>query len=150
MGVCYVANTSSADISQVFMTPTYRPHTAIMQQDAPTDCGKQLAMNFNSSTFSAVEMPKQIALEKIEHDGFCLDLNSQLVLDIYSDGENFYVDYPDMNIYAVGKDINSLIEDFNEDFKFIWENYALEEDRSLTKDAQELKTRILAMIKTGE
>lgn len=149
-GICCSINTSSTDITQAFTTPTYRPYVAITRQGALTDCCKQLDMHFYSPTPSAIEIPKQIALNEIKHKSFCLKLKSQLVLDIYSDGKNFYVDYPDMNIYTVGKDINSVIEDFNEDFIFIWENYALEEDGSLTEDAQELKSQMLAMIKTGE
>ena len=84
--------------------------------------------------------------KKIEYKGNILILKEPLFVDVKKEADYYVLQYPELNIYLVGKDIESVCLGFQEDFIFLCEDYAQASDDELTPKAQELKQRLLSIV----
>lgn len=74
-------------------------------------------------------------------------LKKPLEVELQFDDANTYILFePDFNVLATGKKLESALSEFNEQFEVLYNEYALADDASLTKQARGLKNRLLDLI----
>lgn len=96
---------------------------------------------------------QEIDLSPIELDCVCCESKSlrfknRLVLTpVLDDSKQLYtVSYPEFDLEAFAYTRQELIDSIQSEIVFIWNGYAKEADEVLTKDAQELKQKLLSSI----
>lgn len=77
-------------------------------------------------------------------------LSHEIACDVRKEGSIVVTEYEPLNIRAYSFSRQEAIKDFSEEFSFIWDNYAKEDDKNLTPDAISLKKILLSLVKKIE
>ena len=87
--------------------------------------------------------PGSIMIKEINMDNYNIIFNSDFIVNIYKDGEQYCIDNDELNIYIVKDSRDEAIEEFKAQFKFVWRNIVEDDDSNLYDDALELKKYLL-------
>jgi len=74
----------------------------------------------------------------------------EIACDVRKEDSIVIIEYEPLNIRAYSFSREEAIKDFCEEFSFIWDNYAKEDDKNLTPDAISLKKALLSLVKKIE
>ena len=88
-----------------------------------------------------------IDFEEISSDGITLHLKEKLTIPVNYEEGWFSIDFPEVNIFIADESKDELREHFCEDFVFVWNEYAMEDDENLTSDGIAIKRWMLSAVK---
>lgn len=90
-----------------------------------------------------------MTFEQLEYHGEVYKFKSPLALESQFDESQqlFVVKNEELTIYAYSQTIEQLENELAEQIHFLWIEYAKEDDKNLTPDAINLKTKLLKYIK---
>lgn len=91
-----------------------------------------------------------VKLSNISAFDTTLELVSPMVIEPSFDDQEVILEYPAFHIIASGETRGQAIRVFEEDFIWLWKEYAQASDNELTADAIQLKNDLLSMIKGGD
>lgn len=82
-------------------------------------------------------------LSEVSSNNVKIIFKNAVEFDITKDGDYYCAEIPEYNIYEASITIDELLKSIGEEFVFLWDSYACEDDDNLTKDAIELKYNLL-------
>ncbi|NMB40669.1 MAG: hypothetical protein GX996_01870 [Firmicutes bacterium] len=90
-----------------------------------------------------------VKLSKISSSGVTLELAQPFIIEPYFDEkeQEVILEYPEFHIIATGLTREDAIYTFEEDFVWLWKEYAMADDSELSLDAVQLKNTLLALVK---
>lgn len=88
-----------------------------------------------------------VKLSRISAFDVTLELSQPLIIKPSFEDQEVILEFPDFHIIASGVTREQTIRTFEEDFIWLWKEYALVNDDELTSDAIQLKNNLLSMIK---
>lgn len=91
--------------------------------------------------------PKNLDFTEISADGKTLRLKEMLKIPVNNEDGWFSLDFPEANIFIADESTDELREHFCEDFVFVWNEYAMEDDDNLTPDGIAIKRWMLSAVK---
>lgn len=77
-------------------------------------------------------------------------LSHEIACDVRKEASLIVIEFEPLKIRAYNFSREEAIKDFAEEFSFIWDNYAKEDDKNLTSDAISLKGQLLSVVKKIE
>ncbi len=87
-----------------------------------------------------------VKFSRIASESLVLELKEPLIVEPQFDDPEVILPYDDLNIIAAGLDRDDAIQDFEDDFIWLWREYAKADDQSLSNDALTLKNSLLQMV----
>jgi hypothetical protein len=97
----------------------------------------------------------QFEVSGAENEKYSVYFKDPIVLTIYKtktadeDGNMWYeITHHPLEIFTIGRTPQQILGFFNLEYMFLFENYGIEEDQVLTKDAIQLKHNIMNNIKS--
>lgn len=87
-----------------------------------------------------------VKFSRINGDEFILELAKPLIVEPVFEDQEVVLNYDELNIIAAGQDRDEAIKDFEDDFIWLWREYAKADDQSLSHDALALKNSLLQMV----
>lgn len=87
-----------------------------------------------------------VKFSRIIGEELILELTKPLIIEPVFEDLEVVLDYKDLNIIAAGQDRDDAIKDFEDDFVWLWREYATADDQSLSDDALTLKNSLLQMV----
>ena len=91
--------------------------------------------------------PQNLDFTDISSDGITLHLKEKLTIPVNNEDGWFSLDFPEANIFIADESTDELREHFCEDFVFVWNEYAMEDDENLTPDGIAIKRWMLSAVK---
>lgn len=73
-------------------------------------------------------------------------LRNEIACSFKIENDYYVIEYGPLNLFVYGKTREEAIEGFREEIAMLWHAYAMENDDNLTRDAIELKQKILKLI----
>lgn len=70
----------------------------------------------------------------------------EIVPVYYDDEKEFEIKFPKLGIIARGRTRTEVLDNFKDDFIWLWDEYVEEKEELLTEDAIELKQKLIAMV----
>jgi len=77
-------------------------------------------------------------------------LSKEIACNIKKEDSLIILEYEPLNITVYNFSRDEVVEDFAEEFAFLWDNYAIENDSNLTEDAIILKNKMKELVKKIE
>jgi hypothetical protein len=97
---------------------------------------------------TAATTAEKVKFNSIKVDGKTLKFNEPIVADV-SFADNIYsCQNREFDILTAAPKLRDCLKSFEEEIRFIWNEYAMESDDKLTEDAKELKNKMLSRIKS--
>ena len=87
-----------------------------------------------------------IVLDRLDTIVETLLLAEPIAANVTYQDSAYFCQNEDLGIFSVSAKLEDCIKDFQEEVLFVWNEYGKEDDDKLTKDAKELKRRILRYI----
>ena len=126
-------------MSNYSATLAYESHIA--HQDTCNAANVPLInLTYNEAVASTEEDLTPFKTSRIEYDKKRFILHQDILCPIRKEELLYVLEHQTLNIIAYNISRKAVIEDFSEEFFYLWENYAVENDRNLTKDAIDLLT----------
>ncbi|MDD4403138.1 MAG: hypothetical protein PHI24_15150 [Desulfitobacteriaceae bacterium] len=88
-----------------------------------------------------------VKLSKISAFDMTLELYQPLIMEPLYTGQEIILEWPAFHIIASGATREEAIYTFEEDFVWLWKEYALVNDNELSPDALQLKNELLSLVK---
>lgn len=88
-----------------------------------------------------------VKLSTIRGKGLILEIKRPLMIEPRFEDQEVVLYYDEFNIIAAGQDREEAIKVFEDDFIWLWCEYALADDKSLSPDAIELKKRLHDLVR---
>ena len=87
-------------------------------------------------------------ITKIQVDGTVLVLKEALSLAVSFDpeGQEFVMEYPEMGIVTGAENRDELLNDFCEDFYWVWQEYGKGDTSTMSEGAVKLSQRVKGMV----
>lgn len=124
-----------------------------------TNCFHFPRINFNSNDYTSSVKYRNNTLERsgcinnkiilkyiTGQDLTLCFIKPYLVYERYENNEIIFDDN-ELDIHIVAKDKKDLLNQLNEEFVFLWKEFAKEDENKLHKSAKELKRKILNLLK---
>ncbi len=85
----------------------------------------------------------------ISSSGVTLKLAQPFIVELHFDvkEQEIILEHPELHIIATGLTMEDAINSFEEDFVWLWKEYAMADDSELSTDAVQLKNTLLALAK---
>ena len=96
---------------------------------------------------SCTKIMDYVRIEKIIYNEFVLQLESPILLEVRCENGYYIIEHPESGIFVAERSFNDAVLAFNEEFVYIWHEYAEEVDENLSKDALILKKWLLEKVK---
>ncbi|WP_240374127.1 hypothetical protein [Bacillus piscicola] len=109
-----------------------------------TDDGQLKNLSFVKE-FRVVQ-PGVHSIDLLTIDGRRFRMNEDVRVSIDFEDNHWHLTFEPLNIFLTDTTIKNLYKAFKEEIAFLWDEYAMEDDRYLTADAQELKEKLLGMM----
>lgn len=90
---------------------------------------------------------RTVRLSKLSAGNTVLKLVQPLIIEPQYEEQEVILEYPTFHIIASGASREEAIAVFEEDFIWLWEEYAMANDSELSLDAQQLKQELLSLVK---
>lgn len=87
-----------------------------------------------------------VKISRIISENLVLELKKPLVIEPVFEDQEVVLYFDDLNILAAGQDRDDAIKDFEDDFVWLWREYAMAEDQMLSDGALTLKKSLLHMV----
>ena len=91
---------------------------------------------------------KDLRVSEVQHPKGWLEINPPLIISPVpsKDGRDLIVENRDLKILSAAPTHKQLLEDVENQIRFMWDTYAKAHDSELTEDAKELKRQLLSSI----
>lgn len=104
------------------------------------------SLNMTTSYTNKIDfMPYHI--NEIRRENRIFKITKKIECKIYIEQSLFIVEYSPLNILAYDSTREKAIQNFHEEFSFLWDTYAKEEDKNLTYGAKKIKNKLLSLVK---
>ena len=104
------------------------------------------SLNLTTSYTNKIDfMPYHI--NEIRWENRIFKITKKIECKIYIEQSLFIVEYSPLNILAYDSTREKAIQNFHEEFSFLWDTYAKEEDKNLTSGAKKIKNKLLSLVK---
>lgn len=88
-----------------------------------------------------------VGIESIDYNKQKICLIEPIIAVVGYNNNNYSMENKELDIITMAKDYDKCYQDFKDEISFVLKEYGEEEDANLTKDAQELKRKMLRYIK---
>jgi len=78
-----------------------------------------------------------------------LVLSESLVISVDYEDDSWIMKNDELGIVAMNRDYDETVNEFNDEFAFVWKQYGSAPDNKLTDDAKQLKNKIVHYVKSG-
>lgn len=112
--------------------------------DAVFDAGgrvQRLENVFHLEPFTSITVPR-IFSDKAE-----LRLFEPITVSIDYEDDNWIMEYEDLGIISTAPEYDECLKEFHKDFFFVWKEYGLADDGTLSEGAKKVKEDILSVVK---
>ena len=89
---------------------------------------------------------RPVKFSRIASERLVLELKKPIIVEPQFEDPEVILNYDDLNIIAAGQDRDDAIKDFEDDFIWLWHEYAMASDHTLSNDALSLKNSLRQMV----